>query len=76
MDRLPAIGYATVAANWPIPGELLGHFFLSAKGYEALGYTKGEIACCFEEKSAVIGGCEVVSIKFCDGMEGLSKGVQ
>lgn len=55
--------------NYRLPGGLLGNFFLSAKGYEALGYTKDEIARCFDEKPAVIDGREVVTIKFCDGME-------
>jgi Dyp-type peroxidase family len=55
--------------NYRLPGGLLGNFFLSAKGYEALGYTKDEIARCFDEKPTVVDGREVVTIKFCDGME-------
>jgi Dyp-type peroxidase family len=54
--------------KYRIPGGLFGNFFLSAKGYEALGFIEDEIVRRFDEKPAVIDGREVVSIKFHDGM--------
>jgi Dyp-type peroxidase family len=54
--------------TYGVPGGLFGNFFLSAKGYEALGYTREDIADHFAEQPAVIGEQEVVSIKFVDGM--------
>jgi deferrochelatase/peroxidase EfeB len=54
--------------TYGVPGRLFGNFFLSAKGYEALGYTREDLAGRFVEKPAVIDGHEVVNIKFVDGM--------
>jgi len=54
--------------TYGVPGRLFGNFFLSAKGYEALGYTREDITCRFVETPAVIDGHEVVNLKFVDGM--------
>jgi Dyp-type peroxidase family len=54
--------------TYGIPGGLFGNFFLSAKGYEALGYTREDITCRFVEQPAIIGEHAVVNIKFVDGM--------
>jgi deferrochelatase/peroxidase EfeB len=54
--------------TYGVPGRLFGNIFLSAKGYEALGYTREDITCRFVEEPAVIDGREVVNIKFVDGM--------
>jgi deferrochelatase/peroxidase EfeB len=55
--------------RYRLSGALFGNFFLSAKGYESLGYTTDEIARCFNEKPALIDGREVCTIKFRDGMQ-------
>jgi deferrochelatase/peroxidase EfeB len=55
--------------KYRISGGLFGNFFLSAKGYEALGFTNNEIASRFQEEHAVIDGKQVVTVKFRDGME-------
>jgi Dyp-type peroxidase family len=54
--------------KYRIPGGLFANFFLTAKGYETLGFTKDEIASRFPEEPAVVGGREVVATKFRDGM--------
>ena len=54
--------------TYGVPGGLFVNFFLSAKGYEALGYTREDIAHRFVEQPAVIGEQEVVNIKFVEGM--------
>jgi Dyp-type peroxidase family len=54
--------------TYGVPGRLFSNFFLSAKGYEALGYTREDLTGGFVEKPAVIDGHEVVNIKFVDGM--------
>jgi hypothetical protein len=54
--------------TYGVPGRLFANFFLSAKGYEALGYTREDITGRFVERPAVIDGHEVVNMKFVDGM--------
>ena len=54
--------------KYNIPGRLFGSLFLSAKGYEALGFTQEDVSSSFQEKHAVINGKEVAPIKFRDGM--------
>ncbi|HEY9728289.1 MAG TPA: peroxidase [Chroococcales cyanobacterium] len=48
------------------PGGLFGNFFLSAKGYEALGFTKQEIQSAFVEEDVLFG--DKVDVKFTKGM--------
>jgi deferrochelatase/peroxidase EfeB len=54
--------------TYGVPGGLFGNFFLSAKGYEALGYAREDITCRFVEQPTAISGQEVVKIKFVAGM--------
>lgn len=51
-----------------VPGGLFGSFFLSARGYEALGYSRKDILNRFLEQPAILGEHVVVNIKFVDGM--------
>ena len=48
------------------PGGLFGNFFLSAKGYETLGFTKDKIQSAFVEEDVFLG--EKVDVKFIKGM--------
>ena len=48
------------------PGGLFGNFFLSAKGYETLGFTQEEIQAAFVEEDVFFG--EKVDVKFIKGM--------
>jgi deferrochelatase/peroxidase EfeB len=55
-------------STYGVPGGLFGNFFLSARGYEALGYSRDDITDRFVEQPAIIGEHEVVNSKFVDGM--------
>lgn len=48
------------------PGGLFGNFFLSAQGYETLGFTKAELQTAFVEEDVFLG--EKVDVKFTKGM--------
>lgn len=50
-----------------ISGGLFGNFFLSAKGYETLGFTKQTIQAAFVEEDVFLGS-EKVDVKFTKGM--------
>jgi Dyp-type peroxidase family len=54
--------------TYGVPGGLFGNLLLSAKGYEALGYTREDITDRFVEQPAVIGEQDVVHITFVEGM--------
>lgn len=53
-------------------GSLFGNFFLSAKGYEIIGFTKQEISAAFVEKDVFLGS-EKVDVKFTKGMAAAQK---
>jgi Dyp-type peroxidase family len=50
-----------------ISGGLFGNFFLSAKGYETIGFTKQSIQSAFVEEDVFLGN-EKVDVKFTKGM--------
>jgi Dyp-type peroxidase family len=54
--------------TYGVPGGLFGNLFLSAKGYEALGYSREDLAARFIEQPALVGGQDVARIRFVDGM--------
>ncbi len=54
------------------PGGLFGNFFLSAKGYEALGFAKEEIQSAFVEEDVDLSGAKV-DVKFTKGMAAAQK---
>ncbi len=53
-------------------GGLFGNFFLSAKGYEVLGFTKQEIKAAFVEDDVFLGS-EKVDVKFTKGIAAAQK---
>ena len=58
-----------------IPGGLFGNFFLSAKGYETLGFTKQKIQAAFVEEDVFLGS-EKVDVKFTKGMAAAQRELQ
>jgi deferrochelatase/peroxidase EfeB len=54
--------------TYGVPGRLFGNIYLSAKGYEALGYAREDVTGRFIEEPARIDGRELVNITFVDGM--------
>ena len=54
------------------PGGLFGNFFLSARGYEALGFRKEVIKSAFVEEDVFLGG-EKVDVKFIKGIAAAQK---
>lgn len=55
--------------RYGIPGRLFANLYLSATGYEALGFSRAAVNARFDERPAVIDGREVVSLSFRQGME-------